>query len=108
MGKLKFTFTDEEFIAVINLICKSDVPFGEEYIPLTSMNERVDMGKLDSMGMLVLFVWLSKLFGIPESKIETFIDKKVFTIKAIKEFVTKELTKTATYIEVQEYAKRCF
>jgi|TARA_R110000744_G_scaffold65440_2_gene134275 hypothetical protein len=108
MKKPKFNFTDEEFLAVMNLICKADTPFGEEYTPITSMNTRIDMGRLDSLSMMVFFVWLSKLFGIPEAKIQDFSDKQVFTINAIKAFVTKEFTKTATYAEVQEYAKRCF
>ena len=56
------SFTDDEFLQVMNLICKSDVPFGEEYKPLVSMDDRIDLGRLDSLGMMVFFVWLSRCF----------------------------------------------
>jgi hypothetical protein len=108
MENVKFNFTDDEFLQVMNLICKSDVPFGEEYKPLVSMDDRIDLGRLDSLGMMVFFVWLSKLFEIPEKQIQEFADKQEFTITAIKEFVAKESTKSTSYAEVEKYAKRCF
>lgn len=104
---VKFNFTDEEFISVINLICKLDAPLGEEYIPLKSMDERIDMGRLDSLSMIVFFVWISHLFGIPESKLQDFIKKGNLTIQSIKEFVMAEFTQTCSMAEVEEYAKRC-
>jgi hypothetical protein len=104
---VKFNFTDEEFISVINLICKLDAPMGEEYIPLKSMDERIDMGRLDSLSMIVFFVWISHLFGIPESKLQDFIKKGNLTIQSIKEFVMAEFTQTCSMAEVEEYAKRC-
>ncbi len=104
---VEFNFTDEEFISVINLICKLDAPLGEEYTPLKSMDERIDMGRLDSLSMIVFFVWLSHLFGIPEPKLQYFIKKGNLTIQSIKEFVMAEFTQTCSMAEVEEYAKRC-
>ena len=33
MNSLEFSFTDQEFLSVINMIIKLDAPLGEEYIP---------------------------------------------------------------------------
>jgi len=103
----KFSFTDQEFLSVINMIVKLDAPLGEEYIPLKSMDERIDMGRLDSLSMIVFFVWLCHMFGIPESKLQDFVKKENLTIQSIKEFVTAEATKTYTYADAEEYSKRC-
>tara|TARA_R110002167_G_scaffold356654_1_gene571738 strand:- start:43 stop:366 length:324 start_codon:yes stop_codon:yes gene_type:complete len=103
----KFTFTDEEFIFVINLILKLDAPLGEEYIPIQSLEDRVDMGRLDSLGMIVLFVWLSHLFGISEDQFQTCIRQGNLTIQRIKEFVIANCTKNCTLDDVKEYAERC-
>tara|TARA_B100000678_G_C17862142_1_gene363602 strand:- start:167 stop:493 length:327 start_codon:yes stop_codon:yes gene_type:complete len=107
MSSLEFSFTDQEFLSVINMIVKLDAPLGEEYIPLESMDERLDMGRLDSLSMIVFFVWLCHMFGIPESKLQDFIKKGNLTIQSIKEFVIAEFTQTCSMAEVEEYAKRC-
>ena len=107
MNSLEFSFTDQEFLSVINMIIKLDAPLGEEYIPLKSMDERIDMGRLDSLSMLVFFVWLCHMFGIPESKLQDFIKKGNLTIQSIKDFVMVEFTQTCSIDEVEEYAKRC-
>ena len=80
----EFSFTDQEFLSVINMIVKLDAPLGEEYIPLKSMDERIDMGRLDSLSIIVFFVWLSHMFGIPEPKLQDFIKKENLTIQSIK------------------------
>ena len=107
MDSDKFSFTDQEFLSVINMIIKLDAPLGEEYIPLKSMDERIDMGRLDSLSMIVFFVWLCHMFGIPESKLQDFVKKGNLTIQSIKDFVMAEFTKTCSMTEVEEYAKRC-
>ena len=107
MSSLEFSFTDQEFLSVINMIIKLDAPLGEEYIPLKSMDERIDMGRLDSLSMIVFFVWLCHMFGIPESKLQDFIKKGNLTIQSIKDFVMVEFTQTCSIAEVEEYAKRC-
>ena len=103
----EFSFTDQEFLSVINIIIKLDAPLGETYIPLKSMDERIDMGRLDSLSIIVFFVWLSHMFGIPEPKLQDFIKKGNLTIQSIKEFVMAEFTQTCSMAEVEEYAKRC-
>ena len=60
------------------------------------------------MGMMLFFIWVSELFGIPESKIEEFVAGKVFTVRAVKDFVNIEATRTYTHAEAKEFAKRMF
>tara|TARA_B100000809_G_C14591247_1_gene333730 strand:- start:123 stop:449 length:327 start_codon:yes stop_codon:yes gene_type:complete len=103
-----FNFTDEEFIAVLNLVCEMDMGPGEEYTPITNIDEDLHMERFDSMGMMLFFIWISELFGIPESKIEELVAKKVFTIRAVKDFVNAEATRTYTYAEAKEFSKRMF
>jgi len=107
METTNFEFTDDEFLSVINMIVKLDAPMGEEYIPLKSMDERLDMGRLDSLSTIIFFVWLCHMFGISEDKLQDFVKKENLTIQLIKEFVIAEATKTYTYADAKEYSKRC-
>jgi len=108
MGSGEFNFTDEEFISVLNLVCEMDMGPGEEYTPIIDIDEDLHIERYDSMGMMLFFIWVSELFGIPESKIEEFVAGKVFTVRAVKDFVTTEATRTYTYAEAEEFAKRMF
>jgi hypothetical protein len=93
-----FDFTDEEFLKVINLLCKIDLD-ADEYTPLNSINDKLNLDELDSLGMTVFFIWIVHLFGVPEATMREFISKRDFTIKKIKEFVTSEATKTYSYAD---------
>ncbi len=108
MGSAKFTFTDQEFINVINIIRELDTPLGETRNPIISMTESLHMEGLDSLSIIVFFIWISQLFGIAETKIEEFVTQKDFTIQAIKDFVMTEATRGYTFAEAKEYSKRCF
>ena len=101
----KFNFTDEEFLNVVNLLCKLDLD-EDEYTPLTSMDAHLNMEQLDSLSMTVFFKWIVHLFGIPEATMQEFVKKRVFTIRAIKEFVIIEATQTYSYAEAQKYTKK--
>ena len=94
-----FNFTDEEFLRVINSLCRIDLD-ADEYTPLTSINDKLNMDELDSLSMTVFFIWIVHLFGIPEPILQKFISKRDFTISNIKEFVTKESTKTYSYTDI--------
>ncbi len=108
MDSNKFGFTDEEFISVFNIICEMDMGPGEEYTPITSIDEDLHIERYDSMGMLMFFIWVSELFGIAESKIDKFVAKGIFTLRAVKDFVKAEATRSYSYAEAAEYAKRMF
>ena len=94
-----FNFTDAEFIKVINSLCRIDLD-EDEYTPLNSINDKLNLDELDSLSMTVFFIWIVHLFGIPEKIMRDFVSKRDFTIRAIKKFVTLEATKTYSYAEV--------
>ena len=102
-----FSFSDEEFLEIINLICKQETPMGTEYVPIVSMDDSIDLGRLDSLGMIIFFVWLGELFEIDEDAVIKFTDKEVFNVQTIKTFVMSNCTQSFTYAEAAEYSKRC-
>ena len=109
MNETKFLFSDEEFLGIVNIILKVDSDWeDEEYKPITSMDDNFNIQGLDSLSVMMFFIWVSELFGIPESKIEKFMTQKVFTVRAVKDFVNTEATRTYTYAEAKEFAKRMF
>jgi len=108
MDSTKFDFTDDEFIKLANLILKLDASSEEETAVITSMADTLDLGLLDSLGITIFFIWTSELFGIKESKIEEFMQKRIYTIQAIKDFIMVEATRGYTLAEAEEYTRRCF
>jgi len=95
------TFTDEEFLSVVNVIIKREAV--GEFKPLISMDEVINAHNLDSLGVIVFFVWLSDIFGIEDAHIVTFTDTGEFTIAALKEFVTAHQTQVYSYQEAMEH-----
>lgn len=102
-----FEFTDEEFLQIINTICKKESPLVDTFIPITDMEESLVVDRLDSLGVIIFFVWLSELFGISDDDINAFTGEGVFTIRALKEFVTDKHTRTYSYAQAEEFTKRC-
>jgi hypothetical protein len=103
----KFNFTDEEFITCVNQICQLDELEGDETALLTSMDQRLEVDKLDSLSIAIFFIWVSDLFGISSTKVEEFVHRNDFTIQAIKDFISIEATRTYSYAKAEEYIKRC-
>ncbi len=97
----KINFTDEQYIELINILCKLDLE-EEEYTPITSMNDSLNLDILDSLSLTVFFIWLVHLFEIPESDIQEFVKNRDFTIKAIKELILTKATKISSYETIKE------
>lgn len=88
-----FIFTDADFLEMINLICKLETSIElEEYTPITSMEESLDIEKLDSLAIIMLVNWINELFCIPDSAVDSFFSKKIFTVQSIKDFVIANST----------------
>lgn len=104
----KFNFTDQEFLDVINLILKLDASMIDEFTPITSMDAKLNVSTLDSLGIIVLFVWISSLFGIDKPLVEDFVHKDNLTVKTIKQFVMANATQSYSYADAAEYTKTCF
>lgn len=109
MKETKFLFSDAEFLGIINIILKVDSNWEEEeYKPIASMDDTFDIHGLDSLSVMVFFIWISDFFGISEDKFKELADKKNFTIKDLKDFISREATKTFTYKDAMAYSRTSF
>ena len=115
----QFSFTDEEFIAVVNVVLKLETPGDIQFSSLSSMDDVIDSNRLDSLGMMVFFVWLSDMFGIADEGVTAFIDRETelasftgdkgngFSVTELKDFIVTNQTKCFTYTESLEFAQQC-
>ena len=108
MKEMKFTFSDEEFLGMVNLILEVDSDEDEEYEPITSMDDSFNIQGLDSLSTMMFFIWISDFFGIPEKKFQELADQKNFTIRTLKDFISREATQTFTYNAAMAYYKHSF
>jgi len=72
------------------------------------MDDTFDIHGLDSLSVMVFFIWISDFFGISEDKFKELADKKNFTIKDLKDFISREATKTFTYKDAMAYSRTSF
>ncbi|MDC3375254.1 hypothetical protein OAW27_00250 [bacterium] len=108
MNEMKFTFSDAEFLGIVNIILEVDSDEDEEYIPITSMDDSFNIRELDSLSTMMFFIWVSDFFGISEKKFQELADQKNFTIRTLKDFISKEATQTFTYEEAMAYSRKSF
>ena len=108
MGTNKFNFTDNEFLDFINRILKSDTPIGDEFIPITNIDDSFNVNGLDSLSTMMFVIWICDFFGITEKQFQVLLKQPNFSIQTLKEFVTKTATKTFSYSQAKEHAKHCF
>ena len=103
-----FKFTDNEFLDIINRILKSDTPIGDTFIPITDMGDSFNVRDLDSLSTMMFFIWICEFFGIEEETFKQLSNQPNFSIQTLKNFVTKESTRTFSYSQAKEYSKHCF
>ena len=109
MNETKFLFSDEEFLGIVNIILKVDSDWEEEeYKPITSMDDNLNIKGLDSLSVMVFFIWISDFFGISEDKFKELATKENLTIRALKDFISREATKTFTYDDAMAYSRNAF
>lgn len=102
------TITDEEFIDILNLIIKKETI--QTDIPLIkNINDNlIELSILDSLGIVLLFVWVIEIFGIPDEIYLNFLkERETFTAKDIKEFVIANQTQIYTYAEFKKEFAKC-
>ena len=108
MKETEFTFSDAEFLGIVNIILKLDSDENEEYKSITSMDDSFNIQGLDSLSIMVFFIWISDLFGITEKTFQKLADQKNFTIRTLKDFVSKECTQNFTYNDTMAYSRKSF
>ena len=108
MKETKFLFSDEEFLGIVNIILRVEFDEDKEYKPLTSMDDSFNLQGLDSLSIMMFFIWISDFFGISEKKFQELADQKNFTIRTLKDFISREATKTFTYKDAMAYSRNAF
>jgi hypothetical protein len=107
MNENTFEFTDEEFLDVLNMLIQADKAPGELFVKLENMDQTIGEDQLDSLGTIVLFAWINQLFDISNDKLQKFTKEKVFTSRAIKDFVMVNCARSHTYEQAVEFIKKC-
>ena len=103
----EFSFTDAEFMKLINYICEKEAGLGNEYPAITEMSELVIVDRMDSLAAIMFFVWLSELFGIDDDTVTAFAEGEAFTVTDLKEFIISNRTRTHSYSIFEEFVSRC-
>ncbi len=99
----QYSFSDQEFLEVVNLICKKETTSGREFVPIESMKEQFNTDRLDSLGMIIFFVWLAEIFEIPEDIITELTSRESFTVQALRDCATEHGTRP--YVDLEEMKK---
>jgi acyl carrier protein len=94
------TITDEEFIEVINKLSEYENNEGN-FAPITTLDQSVLDTNLDSLGVMMLFMWLDTTFGVSEEDGKKFMEETtVITGHTIVDFIKKYQTKCYTKEEL--------
>ena len=56
----------------------------------------------------IIITQISDFFGISEKKFQELADQKNFTIRTLKDFVSKECTQNFTYNDTMAYSRKSF
>lgn len=93
--------SDQEFLEVLNVISSREST-ENTFLPLESLDDRIDTDRLDSLGIMMFFVWLVEIFGIEEGKAkEVFQNPEDLTVDNIRVFVEKHKTKGNSMDEIR-------
>ena len=104
MSTSKFEITDKEFLIIINIILHRETTVPEDFIEVNSMDVNLlNTGLLDSLGSVLLFIWITELFGIDDK----ILFNEDYIVSNIRDFVITNQTQTYTYVEFLEANKQC-
>ncbi len=94
------TITDDEFIAVINKLSEYEST-SDNFTPITSLDQSILDTNLDSLGIMMLFMWLDVTFGVSEEDGKKFLEEtEIMDGHSIVTFIKKYQTKCYTKEEL--------
>jgi acyl carrier protein len=94
------TITDEEFIEVINKLSEYESN-SNNFVPITSLDQSILDTNLDSLGIMMLFMWLDTTFGVSEEDGKKFMEEhEVIDGHSIVNFIKKYQTQCYTKEEL--------
>jgi hypothetical protein len=92
--------TDVEFIEVINKLSEYEST-SDNFTPITSLDQSIIETQLDSLGIMMLFMWLDTTFGVSEEDGKKFLlENEVMDGHSIVAFIKKYQTKCYTKEEL--------
>jgi len=102
------TITDGEFVEVINKLSEYESN-SDNFRPITSLDQNITDTNLDSLGIMMLFMWLDTAFGVSEEDGKKFMEgmseegeATVITGHDIVAFIKEYQTKCYTKEELDE------
>lgn len=100
------TITDEEFVRIINSVCENEVGGFGGFTPIATLEDNVVEAGLDSLGVMMVYVWITEGFGISDEDAENAVKAEVITGHDIVNFIKKYQTKGYTLEEVRATFQR--
>lgn len=95
------TITDEEFIKVINKLSEYESA-SSNFTPITTLSQSILDTNLDSLGVMMLFMWLDTTFGISEEDGKKYLEEaEAITGQSIVDFIKEYQTKCYTQEELE-------
>jgi len=95
------SITDDEFIDVINKLSEYEHA-DNNFVPITSLDQSILDTNLDSLGIMMLFMWLDTTFGVSEEDGKKFLEEnETITGRTIVNFIKKYQTQCYTNEELE-------
>jgi hypothetical protein len=98
--------TEDKFIEVINGLAKYEAVDVSMFEPITSLDQDILLTNIDSLGIMMMFIWLSAIFGIGDEEGKELLGQgDVLTGHVIVTFVKAYQTKSYTDEEVDFHVR---
>lgn len=102
----KCTIQDKEFIQIINSICIKEANGLVPFTPLETINDDLIEAGIDSLSIMMVYLWITEGFGISEEDAENIPTGNRITSKDLIGFIKKYQTKGYTTLELGDTFKR--
>ena len=98
------TISDEDFLFILNKLSEYEST-SENFQPITSLDQNITETNLDSLGIMMLFMWLDTAFGVSEEDGKRYIEQiskdNPTTGQSIVDFIKETQTKCFTMKELE-------
>lgn len=91
--------TDGDYLEIINYILRREKLAQDAFVPLVNETQKLSDSGADSLDMMMFYVVMDDVFGIPEEKIEETMPEEEPSVKKIIQFIKKTQTKEFTIEE---------
>ena len=100
------TLTDNDFLQIINWVCAQEKHSHVNFTDMKDLSENLTDTGLDSLGVMMFYVLLDEVFGIPEEAIEDGSTNNLKTGSDVFNFIKENQTRGFTMEEVTNIFKQ--